>query len=335
MKNILFLVVKLSVLSSWCDTNAWIWRAQADSTYSVQYEVGAAPSSRTSSSKFGTAGAPDMESRPKYSIVFQNKDEKAMPGLVQTERLQRMSFANGTAYQCIFPEVGQQPDQSRMVQLKSRIGDAITPQEKDMLDNKLKGACAAKSGGWWVHFYCWDGNLRQYHPETKNQKTVATSENILGYSKMHGLKDGADGILKYSWSEVLGAHLSTTVYNGTVCDLSGQQRETMLQFFCDEQAHMEGTFRQELSFLDIAEPQTCRYVASFKHPVFCDIPLMKKEPQKLYNVVCYKEEEHSNSDSTAGQNKMQDRTADAFMQHECSATGSESSSCNNDVNTGR
>ena len=207
-----------------------------------------------------------------------------------------MALANGTRYQCRIPgpELVASDEASKAAEAKrkkkSEPGTELDADTARALHRALSGQCAVKAGGWWVYDACWNQGVRQYHPDRNQQ---IETEYSLGQGPAKKIKKGATGTLFYGRSALHGLYVATHYHNGTVCDLSGQERSTELRLLCDDGTGANGAEvvdpgrEAELQLTDITEPETCTYVVWLKHPAVCDVPELRKAPQVVRPIDCY------------------------------------------------
>eukprot|EP01012_Entosiphon_sulcatum_P009396 TRINITY_DN15266_c0_g1_i1.p1 TRINITY_DN15266_c0_g1~~TRINITY_DN15266_c0_g1_i1.p1 ORF type:complete len:731 (+),score=88.77 TRINITY_DN15266_c0_g1_i1:25-2193(+) len=166
---------------------------------------------------------------------------------------------------------------------------------------ELLGAnCFHSQQGWWHYELCFDKWLKQYHEED----SVIHTEFFLGLGTKAFFQDNL-GLRKFTYLDgirpmlaqlprPLGAslaasgewdwvpknisnrapHYTTRFYDGTLCDLSGKPRETILNVHCSLDPTENNTF-------SVSEEATCLYSLTFMTSVVCTLPDMAQEVQRL------------------------------------------------------
>ncbi|XP_059635189.1 protein OS-9 homolog [Cornus florida] len=219
---------------------------------------------------------------PKYKIEFYPEDSPFQPDEDQESVV--MPKKNGEKFLCFLPKmeksksgkpVTQQNTSSLIVETEKRI-KLKTPDE---LLEVLKDQCFVRQEGWWTYEFCYQKKLRQLHLEDEKavqefvlgvydpEATAAYNQNL---SDISTLKDprSRDASQRYH------AH---QYGNGTICDLTGQPRETEVRFVCSEPRAMISS---------ITELSTCKYALTVQCPMLCKHPLFQEERPVWHTISC-------------------------------------------------
>ncbi|GAA0160980.1 hypothetical protein LIER_39140 [Lithospermum erythrorhizon] len=219
---------------------------------------------------------------PKYRIEFHTEESPFRPEDDQESMV--MNNKNGEKHLCFFPKleksqsgrsVNQQNTSSLIIESEQRL-KLKTPDE---LLEVLKDRCFIRQEGWWSYEFCYQKKMRQVHLEDEKvvqefilgeydaKVTAAYNENL---SDISTLKDprSKDASQRYH------AHQYT---NGTICDLSGQPRETEVRFVCSEPRAMISS---------ISELSTCKYAVTIQCPTLCKHPLFQEERPVWHTINC-------------------------------------------------
>lgn len=141
----------------------------------------------------------------------------------------------------------------------SSINDDIS-QVKSFLEGRN---CLTGGTGWWKYEFCYGKYVRQFHIDKLGSKTSI----LLGVfdEKLH--KDFIDSHPdKKPKKNVPRKQISHFYAGGSVCDKTGQQRQTEVVLKCLENAPS----RSSVS-LYLLEPKVCNYILGVESPLICDI----------------------------------------------------------------
>lgn len=239
---------------------------------------------------------------PKYLIEFHNEESPFHPEDDQESMV--MNNKNGKKHLCFFPKlektksgksVNQQNSSSLILDFEKRL-KLKTPDE---LLEVLKDRCFIRQEGWWSYEFCYHKKMRQIHLEDEKvaqefvlgeydaEATAAYNENL---SDVSTLKDprSKDASQRYH------AHQYT---NGTICDLTGQPRETEVRFVCSEPRAMISS---------ISELSTCRYAVTIQCPTLCKHLLFQEERPVWHTINCNvlpKDHKEPNTEETNDQDE--------------------------------
>eukprot|EP00672_Neobodo_designis_P022336 CAMPEP_0174851382 /NCGR_PEP_ID=MMETSP1114-20130205/23164_1 /TAXON_ID=312471 /ORGANISM="Neobodo designis, Strain CCAP 1951/1" /LENGTH=211 /DNA_ID=CAMNT_0016085917 /DNA_START=1 /DNA_END=633 /DNA_ORIENTATION=- len=171
---------------------------------------------------------------------------------VPSENWVTMTAANGTRYDCAIANAGGTSAAEIRAARAKLVGTTLPAATRDKVHKMLEGTCVMSGKGWWVYEACWGRQVRQYH-QGANDKIE--TEYALGLGPSHGIEKGATRELEFGESPLYGMYASATYYNGTECDLTGEQRETELRITC-----ASDDAESPLGLSDAAEPSTCKYL---------------------------------------------------------------------------
>lgn len=141
----------------------------------------------------------------------------------------------------------------------SSLNDDIS-QVKSFLEGKN---CLTGGTGWWKYEFCYGKYVRQFHIDKLGSK----SSILLGVfdEKLH--KDFIDSHPdKRPKIKVQRKQITHLYAGGSVCDKTGQQRQTEVVLKCLENAPS----RSSVS-LYLLEPKVCNYILGVESPLICDI----------------------------------------------------------------
>lgn len=149
--------------------------------------------------------------------------------------------------------------------INSLADQNISPVEASPVKNFLSGKnCLHGGNGWWKYEFCYGRFVVQYHIERDGTKTIV---NLGKFDKQKHLEWIAAHPHKKSKSPVLRKQLIHFYSDGTICDKTGNSRQTEVKLKC-----VEGHAASPSSIsLFLLEPKTCEYVLGVESPLICDI----------------------------------------------------------------
>jgi hypothetical protein len=138
---------------------------------------------------------------------------------------------------------------------------------------------------YWVFEFCPGKHVRQYHDD-KNTKT--STEYFLGYAPLIGddasnRSDDEVDPPKLTHKGVQVAYYSVNYENGTVCDLSGEERKTKISFICIDNENAD------YSFISLTETKTCNYELLFATSSLCKHPAFQRPRPNEFEIKCFLE----------------------------------------------
>ncbi|XP_024220861.1 endoplasmic reticulum lectin 1 isoform X2 [Bombus impatiens] len=149
--------------------------------------------------------------------------------------------------------------------INSLADQGISPAEASPVKNFLSGKnCLHGGNGWWKYEFCYGRSVVQYHVERDGKKTIV---NLGKFDKQKHLDWIAAHPHKRPKSPELRKQLSHFYSDGTICDKTGNPRQTEVKLKCVE-SH---TASPSSVSLFLVEPKTCEYVLGVESPLICDI----------------------------------------------------------------
>lgn len=149
--------------------------------------------------------------------------------------------------------------------INSLADQGISPAEASPVKNFLSGKnCLHGGNGWWKYEFCYGRSVVQYHIERDGKKTIV---NLGKFDKQAHLEWIAAHPHKKPKSPELRKQLSHFYSHGTICDRTGNPRQTEVKLKCVE-SHTASPSSVSLFLL---EPKTCEYVLGVESPLICDI----------------------------------------------------------------
>ncbi|XP_076239624.1 endoplasmic reticulum lectin 1 isoform X2 [Calliopsis andreniformis] len=141
----------------------------------------------------------------------------------------------------------------------------ISPAEVSPVKNFLSGKnCLHGGNGWWKYEFCYGRSVVQYHIERDGKKTIV---NLGKFDKQKHLEWIAAHPHKKPKSPELRKQLKHFYSDGTICDKTGNPRQTEVKLRCVESP----TTSPSRVSLFLLEPKTCEYVLVVESPIICDI----------------------------------------------------------------
>ncbi|XP_031845560.1 endoplasmic reticulum lectin 1 isoform X2 [Nomia melanderi] len=149
--------------------------------------------------------------------------------------------------------------------ISSITGQGISPAEVSPVKNFLSGKnCLHGGNGWWKYEFCYGRSVVQYHIERDGTKTIV---NLGKFDKQKHLDWIASHPHKKPKPPELRKQLSHFYSDGTICDKTGNPRQTEVKLKCVKD-HAASPSSVSLFLL---EPRTCEYVLGVESPLICDI----------------------------------------------------------------
>lgn len=190
---------------------------------------------------------------------------------------QPMTLPNGSAYLCRIPSAADLAAAPTPAPAALKPGQKLPDAARTALSTAMAGACVQKLSGWFTYDVCWEQSVRQYHMEG----TVLKDEYYLGKGPTFKLEKGATADVTFRVHHTHGPYVAATFLNGTLCDLTGKDRVSEVRLFCLPDG------ADERIELELAEPETCRYVITMAHPAAC-IPELQRVQGTQVPIVCYR-----------------------------------------------
>jgi protein OS-9 len=193
----------------------------------------------------------------------------------------RTKAPNGTEYLCYVPGLADVAEAefarrgaTASQQSRRKVGP-VAPDIAALVAQELAGACTSKVD-------VWNAQVRQFHVGNNG---AIEKEYFLGKGPLQQVEDGTkEEDLSYGEHPTYGPYLSTVFYNGTVCDLTGEPRQTEVRLYCSGAA---GSHQPASNVnLRVTEPKSCQYLVQWWSPQAC-IPLLQKEVGVNLAIKCY------------------------------------------------
>ncbi|XP_070535964.1 protein OS-9-like [Ptychodera flava] len=180
-----------------------------------------------------------------------------------------MKSRHGQEYECQLPEMSlyeKQQDEDK------ENADTSIPELLKPLEDK---SCLVKTKHWWTYEYCHGKEIKQYHLE---------DGNIVGDTIYLGYFDSEFDWKNHSNTELkrhkAGRYHSQLYKNGSVCDITGKQREAEVRFLCSEDT--EDTISR------VDEPSSCTYLLTIHTNRLCKHPHLRLPPtHKPRPILCF------------------------------------------------
>lgn len=207
-----------------------------------------------------------LQQDPDQEIIVMTDGEKRKYECVLPKRAERDSFKG---------ESSQQNSSSISLTTDRRISK--TP---DDLLAILKDPCFYRHEGWWTYEFCYHVKVRQIHIE--NKKVI--QEFVLGVYDADVTADLHKNLTDVSLqkdhrSKSAAQRYHSHIYtNGTLCDLTGEPRETEVRFVCADTGNN--------MINSITESSTCKYTLIFHAPVLCKHLLFQEERPRSLVINC-------------------------------------------------
>lgn len=141
----------------------------------------------------------------------------------------------------------------------------MSPAEMSPIQTFLSGKnCLHGGNGWWKYEFCYGRSVAQYHIERDGTKTIL---NLGKFDKQKHLEWIATHPHKRPKPLDSRKYLSHFYSDGTICDKTGNPRQTEVKLKCVENL----AARPSTVSLFLLEPKTCEYVLGVESPLICYI----------------------------------------------------------------
>lgn len=194
---------------------------------------------------------------------------------------------NNETYLCTYPTLSNQDlttedlqelktwQKSELLEAKEYAAQALY---KDMM-----GECIYYLKDWWTYSFCYGRDIKQFHIDPSQLKLGVPPDfrnaDMLFVLGMFDRKPS--GTMNYKVNiknEGEVNYLSYTLNKGTVCDLTGKDRSTEVQFYCNPTQELD-------SVLWIKEIKSCEYKMAISTKKICGNPIFappeKVNPHKI------------------------------------------------------
>lgn len=184
-----------------------------------------------------------------------------------------MKFKNET-YVCTIPVLKEKELVTEDSQEMAKWDEKVLAQAKDYAIRMLqpmKKQCLYHMKDWWTYSFCYGEDVRQFHLDeaflASNQLPEpgkGVMSFILGKFARH--KNGEVKINAHIRTEGEPNFLAYTLKQGTVCDLTGEDRSIEVHFYCNPD-------REEDGIMWIKEVKSCEYQIAIQTPRICGNPV--------------------------------------------------------------
>lgn len=115
--------------------------------------------------------------------------------------------------------------------------------------------------GWWKYEFCYGRHVRQFHVDKDGETSL-----MLGIFDENLHREWIKKNPKKRPRKVAGHMQITHLYQGgSICDETGEKRQTEVQLKCVESASMSKVS------LFLMEPKMCNYILGVESPLICEI----------------------------------------------------------------
>lgn len=224
----------------------------------------------------------DLYARPKYDVVFSPKKiiETAVPS-APTEGIKIMNLG-GRKYLCHIPADNFTDPNNAPVSTEIDFVKAKSTALK-LLGSELTSAtsneCIYYSTGYWTYEVCFDRGVRQFHPKGIVMAGGGVPEPV-DPSQTYTLGRFAPSTQLMVRSNGEVAYVSQTLYGGTVCDLTGEERAIEIKYYCKPEIEDE-------MISNIKETRTCNYELTIYTPKLCqDVAFIPPKESISNEITC-------------------------------------------------
>eukprot|EP00126_Sphaerothecum_destruens_P001121 Sdes_comp13220_c0_seq1m3104 len=183
--------------------------------------------------------------------------------------------STGQKFQCSFPSL-EGIEREAFLAKANEIEDKYPPPESLLEDV----GCLEKTYDWWSYRFCHRGEIFQYHIEKGLTSDFQISTG--NFQSLGRFNEEETMRANYFKDRRDKSHIHI-FQNGSVCDLTGQQRHTVVRFVCEEQLEMM------IEMLAFVERKTCVYEIVIGSLNLCKnhdfLYEIEKDPQ-IYPVNC-------------------------------------------------
>mmetsp|Transcript_38178 Transcript_38178/g.88055 ORF Transcript_38178/g.88055 Transcript_38178/m.88055 type:complete len:248 (+) Transcript_38178:3-746(+) len=151
----------------------------------------------------------------------------------------------------------------------------------------LNGVCLSRHEGWWSYEFCYKKQMRQFHlvTVTDAKGKVASQvqdEYLLGKADVEAeFKGGESRYITHPGINDEPAALELEYQDGTVCELTKQQRASTVQFLCGSTD----------TIVSVVEDHTCHYKVVITTPTLCKHPAFVRESPATRSMACRPQDE--------------------------------------------
>lgn len=198
-------------------------------------------------------------------------------------------------YTCFLPQQNNKRQHPQQQEEEGKKRDeALFQFELNSLVKELNKKCFYRMTGWWIYEVCFNQHIRQYHQDAKSGHI--TMEYYLGYSRDKNLPH-QNYLVHMSPENPEDSYISFHFYDGTICDLTGQQRTAEIRIYCATDVRRQqlltssgmiiNTQHKINSFIgDIEEPSSCTYVVKYYSSRLCNLKGFARTEDKISKIQC-------------------------------------------------
>lgn len=229
---------------------------------------------------------------------YENSDESGGSG-EDIVRFERMKL-HGLPWLCRIPLIrdSEQDQMPRSSSEEERARELTRASDHGWeLLRGMEGQCLYYGAGWWFYSFCFNEGVKQFHPLPPGrgvplyppQEDPSVQSYVLGRvhdqdsdptqpsdldrtpsSQIEGVEVQSHGDINY---------LVQRLGDGTICDLTGEQRQVEIQFYCypgsQDRIHL------------IKETSSCMYLMIVHTPRLCnDLAFMPPQAEKPHTITC-------------------------------------------------
>ncbi|CAG9538648.1 unnamed protein product [Cercopithifilaria johnstoni] len=192
-----------------------------------------------------------------------------------------VTSGNDEKYLCALPHIPNQGEQT----VESYVGPSPAELIQSLYNNRV---CSYWLDVYWTYELCHGRYIMQYHDNRETQRN-ARSEYYLGnygreQSKLDDKNFDEMNPPKRKIDNKVQPYYPVTYRQGTVCDLTGKPRSTVVIYACDLDAR-----DQIYSF---AETASCTYEMIVFTKQLCSHPSFRPLPTIDHEIVCYSRDPH-------------------------------------------
>lgn len=184
-----------------------------------------------------------------------------------------MKFKNET-YVCTIPVLKEKELVTEDSQEMAKWDEKMLARAKDYAIRMLQPMskqCLSYMKDWWTYSFCYGEDVRQFHLDeaflASNQLPEpgkGVMSFILGKFARH--KNGDLKISAQIHTEGEPNYLAYTLKQGTLCDLTGEDRSIEVHFYCNPD-------RKQDTIMGIKEVKSCEYQIAIQTPRICGNPV--------------------------------------------------------------
>ncbi|MCP9260481.1 hypothetical protein DINM_003511 [Dirofilaria immitis] len=192
-----------------------------------------------------------------------------------------ITSGNDEKYLCTLPVI---PTQSKQ-EVQSYVGPSPAELIQLLYDNRV---CSYWLDIYWTYELCHGRYIMQYHDNKETQRNTRSEYYLGNYGREQSKLDDKNfdemNPPKRKIDSKEQAYYPVTYRQGTVCDLTGKPRNTIVIYACDPNAN-----DQIYSFAEIA---SCTYEMIVFTKQLCSHPSFRPLPTVDHEIVCYSKDSY-------------------------------------------